>query len=183
MSTLGPPPLFSVPGNGEEGGRTPPRSRSRAPAESRSPRFSQELMVASPPRKSHSESFVRQTRGPALGTVPTHGPWGLQARGPRGASRPPARTHALGPGTEKSRGGPSVLTTPPRSRSRAPATSRSPNFNQGPKVASPPRKSHSESFVHQIQAQDLARYPRTAPGCYKLADLRAPAVHQRGRTL
>ena len=49
---------------------TPPRSRSRAPAASRSPRFSQVPMVASLPRKSHSESFVRQTRGPALATLP-----------------------------------------------------------------------------------------------------------------
>ena len=126
-------------------------------------------MVASSPRKSHSESFVRQTRGPGLGTVPAHGPWLLQARGPQGTSRPPARTHALGPGTEKSGGGPSVLTTLPRSRSRAPTASRSPHFNQGPKVASPPRKSHSESFVHQIRAQPSARCPRTAPGGYKLA--------------
>ena len=35
-------------------------------------------MVASPPRKSHRESFVRQTRGPALGTAPARGPWGFR---------------------------------------------------------------------------------------------------------
>ena len=42
--------------------------------------------------------------------------------GPRGASRPPARTHAVGPGTEKSGGGPYALATPRRSRSRAPTS-------------------------------------------------------------
>ena len=40
---------------------------------------------------------------------------------PRGARRPPARTHAVGPGTGKSGGGPYALATPPRSRSRAPS--------------------------------------------------------------
>ena len=38
-------------------------------------------MVASPPRKSNSESFIRQTRGPALGTAPARGPWGFCHRG------------------------------------------------------------------------------------------------------
>ena len=51
------------------------------PAASRSPRFSQGPMVVSLIRKSHSESFVRQTRGPALGTAPAHGPWGFLHRG------------------------------------------------------------------------------------------------------
>ena len=62
-----------------------------------SPRFSQGPMVASPPRKSHSESFV----GPALGTAPAHSSWGGSViKGPRGARRPPAHVHPVGPGTE-----------------------------------------------------------------------------------
>ena len=217
-----PPPLpFSSthalgPGTGKSGGgpstlATPSRSRSRAPAASRPPHFSQRPMVTSPPRKSHSKRFVSQTQGPALGTAPAGGPWGFRhhgtsrlqtptsvharfragngeergrtrrarnptthplkspqrhrirpasvrgpwsrhrlenptakdlfarpgaqpsarrppvARGdsvitgPRVARRPPARTHALGPGTGKSGGGSGALATPPRTRSRAPS--------------------------------------------------------------
>ena len=74
------------PGTGKSGGgpsalATPPRSRSRAPAASRPPGLSQGPMVASPPRNCHSTSRVCQTLGPALGTAPTRGPWGLRARG------------------------------------------------------------------------------------------------------
>ena len=64
-------------GNGEERGQTqhacnPATLPLKSPqqAASRSPGFSQGPMVVSPPRKSHSNSFVRQTRGPALGTAP-----------------------------------------------------------------------------------------------------------------
>ena len=114
------------PGSGNSGGgpsmlATLVRSRSRAPTASRSPRFSQVPMVASPIRKSHSESFVRQTRGPALGTAPARGPWGSVIQGPRGATRPPECTHALEPGTGKSGGGPSACnpaTLPLKSPSR-----------------------------------------------------------------
>ena len=38
-------------------------------------------MAASPPRKSHSESLVGQTRGPALGTGPACGQWGFRHHG------------------------------------------------------------------------------------------------------
>ena len=69
-------------GNGEERGRTQharnPATlplKSPQPAAWRSPRFSQGPMVVSPPRKSHRESFVCQTRGPALGTAHARGPW------------------------------------------------------------------------------------------------------------
>ena len=101
---------------------TPPRSRSRAPAASRPPRLSQGPIVASPPENCHSTIRFHQTRCPALGRAPARGPWGSIIAGPRGASRPPARTHAVGPGTGKSWGGPYALATPPWSRSRAPTS-------------------------------------------------------------
>ena len=47
--------------------------------------------------------------------------WGSVIAGPRGARRPPVHTHALGPETGKSGGGPSTLATPPRSRSLTPS--------------------------------------------------------------
>ena len=147
-------------GNREERGRTQhPRNpatlllKSPQPAAWRSPRFSKGPIVASPPRKSHSESFVRHTRGPALGTAPASG--GSVITGPRGASRPPPRTHALGPGTGKSGGEPSTLATLPRSHSKAPAASHSPRFSQVSMVATPPRKSHRESFVNQTRGPAL----------------------------
>ena len=54
--------------------------------------------------------------------------------GPRGARCPPARTHALGPGTGKSGGGPSTLATLPRSRSRTPRRIASTPPQSGPMV-------------------------------------------------
>ena len=78
-------------------------------------------------------------------------------------ARPPARTHALGPGMGKSGGGPSALTKPTRSRSQAHATSRSPRFSQVPLVASPPRKSHSEIFVRQTRGTALGTAPARSP--------------------
>ena len=249
-------------GNREERGRTQcARNPATLPLKSpqqaawHSPRFSQGPMVASPPRKAHSESFVRQTWGAALGTAPARGPWGFshhgtlrrqsptsahtrcragngeergwtqRARnpatlllkspqqaawrcpasvrgpwwrhrlenptakdlftrpgaqpsarrppaalggsvitGPRGASHPPARTHAVGPGTGKSGGGPSALVTPPRSRSRAPSKPhRVRPLSQGPMVASLFRKSHSERFVCQTRGPTLGTAPARGP--------------------
>ena len=94
---------------------------------------------------------------------PRAAPGGYKLAGPWGARRTPARTHALGPGTGKSGGGPSTLATPPSSRSRAPAASRSPRFSQVPMVASTPRKSHSESFVRQTGGPALGTAPARGP--------------------
>ena len=75
-------------GNGDEWGRTL-RARNPATLPFKSPQqaawrsscLSQGPMAVSPPRKSHSESFVGQTRGPALGTAPARGPWGFRHHG------------------------------------------------------------------------------------------------------
>ena len=238
-------------GNGEERGRTQhARNPATLPLKSpqqaawRSPHLSQGPMAASPPRKSHSDSFVGQTQGPALGTAPARCPWGfrhhgtsrrqsptsMHARcragngeergrtqrsqprhapaleppasrmafapvrgpwschrlenptakalfarpgaqpsarhprtagggsfitGPRGTSRPPTRMHAVGLGTGKSGGGPSALATPIRSRSKAPSKPHGVRPGQGPMVLSPPRKSHSESFVCKTRSPAL----------------------------
>ena len=101
--------------------------------------------------------------GPAPGRAPERGRWGSVIEGPRGARCSPARTHALGPGTGKSGGGPSALATPPHSRSRAPPASRPLRFSQGPMVASPPRKSHSERFVRQTRGPALGTAPARGP--------------------
>ena len=68
-------------------------------------------MVASPPRKSHSESFVHQIQGPALGTAPACGLWGFRHHG----------TSRLQTGTGQSGAEPSTLATPPCSCSKAPS--------------------------------------------------------------
>ena len=91
---------------------------------------------------------------------------GYVITGPRGASRPPARTHAVGPGTGKSRGGPSTLATPPRSRSRAP--SKPPGVR--PASARGPWPRHSlenptaKALLARPRAQPSARRPPTARG-------------------
>ena len=114
-------------GNGEERGRTlrarnPATLPLKSPQQAawRSPRLSQGPMAASPPRKSHSESFVGQTRGPALGTAPARGPWGFRHHG---TSRRQSPTSAL------------PLKSPQQAAWRLPLLS------QGPMAASPPRKS------------------------------------------
>ena len=68
----------------EKSGGEPQRSQPRhAPAleppqaARRPPRLSHGPVVSSPPRTSHSESFA----GPALGTAPARGPWGLSHHG------------------------------------------------------------------------------------------------------
>ena len=141
-----------------QGARTQPRSR--APAASRPPRLSQGHMVVSLPRNCHSVSRVcvhpasvsgpssrprlKIATAPAGSTRPGAQPsarlpsaarGGSIITGPRGASRPPARTQVIGLGTGKSGDGPYALATPPGSRSRAPpAAWCSPRLSQGPMV-------------------------------------------------
>ena len=142
--------------NGEERGRTQhDRNPATLPLKSpqqatwHSPRFSQGPMVASPPRKSHSESFM----GPALGRTPTRGPWGFHHHG---TSRRQSPTHAVGPGTGKSGGRPYPLATSPCSRSRAPSK---PHGVRPASVRCPHRKSHSQSFVGQTWGPALGTAP------------------------
>ena len=63
--------------------------------------------------------FARPRAKPLAGCPPA-ARGGSVIMGPRGASGPPVRAHTLGLGTGKSGGEPSMLTTPPRSRSRTP---------------------------------------------------------------
>ena len=251
-------------GNGEEWGRTllarnPATLLLKSPQQAawRSPRLSQGPMAASPARKSHSESFVGQTQGPALGTAPARGPWGfrhhvtsrrqfptsaqarcragngeergqtLRARNPatlalksphqphgvrpasvrgpwprhrlenptakallarpwaqpsarhppaalggsvitgsRGASRPTACTHAVGPGTGKSGGGPYALATLPRSRSRAPSKPHGvrPTSVRGPWPRHRLENPTVKALLARPRAQPSARRPPAARG-------------------
>ena len=192
-------------GSGEEWGRTlRARNPSTLPLKSpqqaawRSPRLSQGPMAASPPRKSHSESFVCQTRSPALGTAPARGPWGFHHNG-TSRRQSPTSAHArcrAGNGEERGR----------TLRARNPATlplkspqqaiCRSPRLSQGPMAASPPRKYHSESFVGQTRGPALGMAPARGPCGFRHhgtsrrqsptsahARCRAGNGEERGRTL
>ena len=83
----------------------------------RPPRLSQGPTVSSRLENPTAKALRAQ---PSAGRPPT-APGGSVITEPRGARRPPARTHAVGPGMGKSRGGPYVLATPPPSLSRAPS--------------------------------------------------------------
>ena len=88
-----------------------------------------------PPARTHALGpGTEKERGPTRGlgteaqaTAPSRPstlaspPCSRELAGPQGTRHQPARTHALGPGTGKSGGGPSTLATPPRSRSRTPS--------------------------------------------------------------
>ena len=122
--------------------------------------------------------------GPALGIAPARGLWGYKLAGPLGARRPPARTHALGPGTGKSGGRPSALTNPPCSCLRAPTASRSPLFSQGPMVASPPRKSPDPgpSPRHGARGPWGFHHPQTptsAHACFRAGTGKSPGQTHR----
>ena len=122
-------------------------------------------MAASPPRKSHSESFVGQTQGPALGTAPARGPWGFRHHGTsrrQSATSMHARCRARN-GEDRGRTlrARNPATLPLKSPQQA--TWRSPRLSQGPMAASPARKSHSESFLGQTQLPALSTGPARGP--------------------
>ena len=114
------------PGKGKSGAgpstlATLPRSRSRTPsrivftaASVMGPWSHHHLEIATAPA-----GFTRPGAQPSARRPPA-ACGGCLLAGPRSARRPPARTHALGPGKRKSGGGPSTLATPPRSRMRTP---------------------------------------------------------------
>ena len=107
------------PGTGKSGGRpsallTPPRSRSRAPSK---PHRVRPASVRGPWSRHRLENPTAKAlfARPGAQSSARHPPaarGGSVITGPRGASCPPARTHAVGPGTGKSGGGPSALATP-----------------------------------------------------------------------
>ena len=206
-------------GTGKSGGgpsalAIPIRSRSKAPSKPHGVRPGQGPMVASPPRKSHSESFVGQTRGLALGTAHARRPWGFLYHGTSRRQSPTSAHARCRAGNGEEPGRTQALATPPCSRSRSPhgarpwpvgfchhgtsrrqsptsahgrcragngeergrtlrarnpatlplqspqqAAWRSPRFSQKPMVLSPPRKSHSESFVWQTRGPALGTAP------------------------
>ena len=157
-------------GNGEERGRTqhacnPATLPLKSPQQAawRSPRLSQGPMVASQPRKSHSKSFVGQTRGPALGTAPARGTWGFHHHGTSRRQSPTGAHASCRTWNGEERGRTQHARNPARLPLKSPkqAALRSPSLSQGPMVTSPPRKSHSESFVGQTLGLALG----TATAC------------------
>ena len=100
---------------------------------------------------------------------------------PRGARCPPASTHPVGPGTGKSRGEPSTLATPPRSRSRAPSK---PHGVRPASVRGPWSRHRLENPTEKAsRAQPSARRPPAARGVPSSRNLESPDAHQRARTL
>ena len=158
--------------NGEEGGRTlRARNPAMLPLKSaqqaawHSPRLSQGPMAASPPRKSHSESFVDQTRGPALGTAPARGPWGFPHHG-TSRRQSPTSTHARCRARNGEERGRTLHARNPATlplKSPQQAAWHSSRLSQLPIAASPPRKSHSESFVDQTRGAALGTAPARFP--------------------
>ena len=161
------------PGTGKSGGgpsalATPPRSRSRAPSKPHRVRPASVNGTWSRHRLENPTAkalFTRPGAQPSARRRPA-ARGGSVITGPRGASRPPARRHTVGPGTGKSGGRPSALATHATLPLKSPqqAAWRSSRLSQGPMVASPPRKSHGESFVRQTQAQPSVRHPPAACG-------------------
>ena len=110
------------PGTGKSGAtlraQTPPRSRSRAPSKPHGVRPASVRGPRSRRRLEHPTAKALRAQ-PSAGRAPA-------ARGgsvimePRGVRRPPARMHAVGPGTGRA-GWTLRAQAPPRSRSRAPS--------------------------------------------------------------
>ena len=130
-------------GNGEERGwtqhaRNPATLPLKSPQQAawRSPRLSQGPMVASPPRKSHSESFVGQTRGQALCTAPARGPWGFRHHGTSRRQLPTSAHARCRAGNGEERGRTQHTRNPATLPLKSPqqAASRSPRLGQGPMV-------------------------------------------------
>ena len=152
-------------GNGEERGRTqharnPPRSCSRAPSK---PHGVRPASVRGPWSCHHLENpTAKALWAQPSAQRPPAAPGGSVIMEPRGARRPPARTHAVGLGMGKSGGEPSMLETPPRSRSRAPSKPRGvrPASVRGPwsrhRLENPTEKA--------LWAQPWARRPPAAHG-------------------
>ena len=138
---------------------TLPRSRSRAPSKPHGIRLAS---VRGPWSRHHLENLTAKAlRAQPSARRPPAARGGSVITEPRGARRPPARTHAVGPGMVKSGGRPYALTTLKRSRSRAPSKPHGlrPTSVRGPWLLSPPRKSHSESFAGPALGTAPARGP------------------------
>ena len=108
------------PGTGKSGGRPNTLATRHTPLANPQPhrvhgRFSQVPIVALPPRNCYSASWVHQTRGSALGMVGVLSLQDLKRQTPTSAC---ARFRA---GNGKNGGEPTMLTTPPRYRSRTPS--------------------------------------------------------------
>ena len=133
-----------------------------------SPRLSHWPMAASPPRKSHSKSFVGQTRGPALGMVPSRDWWGFRHH-KTSRRQSPTSGHACCRARNREERRRTLLARNPAMlplKSTKQAAWRSPRLSQGPRAASPPRKSHSENFVGQTRGAALGTAPaRGQWGC------------------
>ena len=129
--------------------------------------------IASTPPQSGAHGHVtaqklpqRQPRSPDPWPRPLHG----------------VRTLPLGATSLRDLGASDAHTTPPRSRSRAPASSRPPRLSQGPIVASPPKNCQSASRFHQTRCPALGTRPQPV-GVPSSRDLEAPVAHQCARTL
>ena len=160
------------PGTGKSGGgpyalATPPRSRSRAPSKLHGVH---PASVRGPWPHHRLENPTANVLFAGPGAQPSarrppaaHG--GSVIMGPQVASRPPARRHAVGPGNGEERG----RTLRARNSATLPlkrpqqAARRSPRLSQGPMAASPPRKSHSESFVGRTRGPALGTAPARRP--------------------
>ena len=159
-------------GNGEERGRTlrarnPATLPLKSPQQAawHSPRLSQGPMATSPPRKSHSESFVGQTWGPALGTAPARSPWGFLHHGTSRRQSPTSAHASCRAGNREERGRTLRARNPATLPLKSPqqAAWRSPRLSQGPMATSPPRKSHRESFVGRTWGPALGTVPARGP--------------------
>ena len=160
-------------GNREERGRTlraryPATLPLKSPQQAawHSPRLSQELMAMSPPRNPTAKALLARPGAQPSARRPPAARGGSIIMGPRGASRPPACTHAVGPGTGKSGGGPYALTTPPRSRSRVPSKPHgvSPSSVRSPWPRHRLENPTAKALLARPGAQPSARRPPTARG-------------------